>query len=88
MNPKRIDKKMVKLWAFWIVFNLILFAIPKSMVEGTVLILVPLAGLFVYALVTKDVMQSLLLGTFSMYILWHKLGQIKKWGIMLFHALN
>lgn len=76
MHPKRIDKKMVKLWAFWIVFNLILFAIPKSMVEGTVLILVPLAGLFVYALVTKDVMQSLLLGTFSMYILWHKLGAV------------
>ena len=67
---------MVKLWAFWIVFNLILFAIPQSMVEGTVLILAPLAGLFVYALVTKDVMQSLLLGTFSMYILWHKFGAV------------
>lgn len=76
MHPKRIDKKMVKLWVFWIVFNLILFAIPKSMVEGTVLILAPLAGLFVYALVTKDVMQSLLLGTFSMYILWHKFGAV------------
>lgn len=46
------------------------------MVDGTILILVPLAGLFVYALVTKDVMQSLLLGTFSMYILWHKLGAV------------
>ena len=55
MHPKRIDKKMVKLWAFWIVFNLILFAIPQSMVEGTVLILAPLAGLFVYALVTKGI---------------------------------
>lgn len=30
MNPKRIDKKMVKLWAFWIVFNLILFANPQK----------------------------------------------------------
>ena len=76
MHPIRIDKQMVKLWAFWIFFNLILFAIPKIVVEGTVLILVPLAGLFVYALVTKDVMQSLLLGTFSMYILWHKFGAV------------
>ena len=40
------------------------------------MILAPLAGLFVYALVTKDVMQSLLLGTFSMYILWHKFGAV------------
>lgn len=29
---------------------------------------------FVYALTTKDVMSSLILGTFSAYILWHKLG--------------
>ncbi|MEE1493801.1 MAG: Na+/H+ antiporter NhaC family protein [Anaerostipes hadrus] len=35
-----------------------------------------MAGLFIYALVTKDVMQSLLMGTFSMYILWYKLGSI------------
>lgn len=42
------------------------------MVTGSFWILVPLAGLFVYALVTKDVMQSLVLGTFSCYILWYK----------------
>lgn len=76
MNPKRIDKKMVKLWTFWIIFNVILFAIPKGVVENTILILVPLAGLFIYALVTKDVMQSLLMGTFSMYIMWHKFGAV------------
>lgn len=35
-----------------------------------------MAGLFIYALVTKDVMQSLLMGTFSMYILWYKFGSI------------
>lgn len=76
LNPKRIDSKMVKLWSFWIVFNVILFFIPKSVTEGSILILLPLAGLFVYALTTKDVMQSLLMGTFSMYILWYKFGVV------------
>lgn len=72
MNPKHIDSKMVKLWIFWIIFHVVLFALPKSVTEGSIWILAPLAGLFVYALVTKDVMQSLLMGTFSMYILWYK----------------
>lgn len=72
MNPKRINPTMVKLWIFWIIFNVILLAVPRSMIEGSIWILVPLAGLFIYALVTKDVMQSLLMGTFSMYILWYK----------------
>ena len=76
MNPKRIDKKMVKLWSFWIIFNVILFLIPHSVSKESIWILVPMAGLFIYALVTKDVMQSLLMGTFSMYILWYKLGSI------------
>ena len=76
MNPKRIEPKMVKLWAFWLVFNVVLFLIPRSMIEGTAWILVPLAGLFVYALVTKDVMQSLLMGMFSMHILWYKQGAV------------
>lgn len=65
MNPKHIEPKMVKLWAFWIVFWVVLFLVPTKMVTGSFWILVPLAGLFVYALVTKDVMQSLVLGTFS-----------------------
>ena len=72
MNPKHIEPKMVKLWAFWIVFWVVLFLVPTKMVTGSFWILVPLAGLFVYALVTKDVMQSLVLGTFSGYILWYK----------------
>lgn len=76
MNPKHIEPKMVKLWIFWLIFNAILFAVPQSVTEGTVLILVPLAGLFVYALVTKDVIQSLIMGTVSMYILWYKLGVV------------
>lgn len=76
MNPKRIAPKMIKLWVFWIIFNVVLFFIPQSMVEGSIWILVPLAGLFVYALVTKDVMQSLLMGTFSMYILWDKTSAV------------
>ena len=74
MNPKNIEPKMVKLWAFWIIFWIALLIVPKSMVDGTILILVPMAGLFVYALVTKDVMQSLILGTFSCYIMWYKFG--------------
>ena len=72
MNPKHIEPKMVKLWAFWIVFWVVLFLVPTKMVTGSFWILVPLAGVFVYALVTKDVMQSLVLGTFSCYILWYK----------------
>lgn len=46
------------------------------MAKESIWILVPLAGLFVYALVTKDVIQSLLMGTFSMYILWYKWGAV------------
>ena len=65
MNPKHIEPKMVKLWAFWIVFWVVLFLVPTKMVTGSFWILVPLAGLFVYALVTKDVMQSLFLVLFS-----------------------
>ena len=76
MNPKRIDSKMVRLWTFWIIFNIILFLIPHSISKESFWILVPMAGLFIYALVTKDVMQSLLMGPFSMYILWYKLGSI------------
>lgn len=67
---------MVKLWIFWILFNIILFFIPHSVSKESIWILVPMAGLFIYALVTKDVMQSLLMGTFSMYILWYKFGSI------------
>lgn len=77
MNPKRIEPKMVKLWIFWIIFNVVLLLVPRSMVEGTIWILVPLAGLFIYALVTKEVMESLLMGTVSMYILWYKLGFVQ-----------
>lgn len=74
MNPKHIEPKMVKLWIFWIIFWITLLLIPKSMVAGSVLILVPMIGLFAYALVTKDVMQAIVLGTFSCYILWYKFG--------------
>lgn len=72
MNPKRVNPTMVKLWIFWIIFCAVLFIVPNDMVEGTFWILAPMAGLFVYALTTKDVMQSLVLGTFSCYILWYK----------------
>lgn len=74
MNPKRIDAKRFRLWIFWIVFQVILWMLPKSVVEGSVLIMLPLAGLFIYALVSKDVMESLVMGTLSMYIMWHKEG--------------
>ncbi len=76
LNPKHIDAKMVKLWTFYLILNVIFFCLPKGLVNGTILILAPLAGLFVYALVTKDVMSSLVLGTFSMYILWYKFGAV------------
>ena len=76
MNPKRIDAKMVKLWIFWIIFNVVLLLVPRSISSESIWILVPMAGLFIYALVTKDVMQSLLMGTFSMYILWYKFESV------------
>lgn len=76
MNPKHIDSKMVKLWTFWIIFNIILFLIPQSVTEESVLLFLPLVGLFIYALTTKDVMQSMLMGAFSMYILWYKTDAI------------
>ena len=44
MNPKHIEPKMVKLWAFWIVFWVVLFLVPTKMVTGSFWILVPLAG--------------------------------------------
>ncbi len=74
LNPKHIDPKMVKLWTFWIILNVVLWMIPQSVTRGSILIFVPLAGLFVYALTTKDVMSSLIMGTLSMYILWYKGG--------------
>ena len=77
MNPERIDPTMVKLWTFFLILNVIFFLLPRDMVEGSILIMAPLAGLFVYALTTKDVMSSLLLGTFSMYILWYKTGAVQ-----------
>ena len=68
---------MVKLWTFFLTLNVVFFLLPRDVVEGSILILAPLAGLFVYALVTKDVMSSLLLGTFSMYILWYKTAAVQ-----------
>ena len=76
MQPKHNDKKMVKLWIFWILFCIGLFLIPQSVTEGAVLILLPLVGLFIYALTTQDVMSALILGTLAMYIQWYKLGTI------------
>lgn len=76
LNPAHNDKKMVKLWIFWLLFNLVLYFIPRNATEGTVLILLGLAGLFLYALSTADVMSALLLGTFAMYIQWYKLSAI------------
>ncbi len=72
MNPKQIEPKMVKLWIFFLGLNIIFFFLPKSMIEGSILILTPIVGLFVYALTTKDVMSSLFLGTFSSFVLWYK----------------
>lgn len=74
MNPRQIAPKMVKLWLFWILFWIVLLIVPTEMVQGSFWILVPMAGLFIYALTTKDVIQSLVFGTFSCYILWYKSG--------------
>lgn len=78
MNPKNIDSKMVKLWMFFLTLNIVFLCMPKHMVEGNILILAPIVGLFIYALTTKDVMSSLLLGTFSSFILWYKLDCVGK----------
>ena len=63
MNPKRIDPSMRKLWIFFILFNILLFFIPRNISRASIWILVPMIGLFIYALVTKDVFQSSLMGT-------------------------
>lgn len=76
MNPKRIDPSMMKLWIFFILFNILLFFIPRNISKASIWILVPMIGLFIYALVTKDVFQSSLMGTFSLYILWYKWNAI------------
>ena len=47
MNPKRIDPKMVKLWIFWILFNIVLFFIPHTKRDFTVE--VPLVILITYS---------------------------------------
>ena len=72
MNSKRIDPSMRKLWIFFILFNILLFFIPRNISRASIWILVPMIGLFIYALVTKDVFQSSLMGTLSLYILWYK----------------
>ena len=76
MQPKHNDKKMVCLWIFWIVFCTALFFLPRQVVEGTIWLLLPLVGLFIYALTTQDIMSALVLGTLAMYIQWYKLGAI------------
>ncbi|MEG1657845.1 MAG: hypothetical protein RR288_02185, partial [Oscillibacter sp.] len=76
MNPARLDPTRKKLWAFWIVFNIVLFLLPNSMVEGTALLLLPIVGLFIYAIVSKEVYEAVVMGTLSMYILWYKQGAI------------
>lgn len=76
MQPKRINKVTFRLWSFYLTFNLILFFIPKNISKGTFLILLPMIGLFIYALVTKDVMESSIMGVFSMYLLWYKWNMI------------
>lgn len=54
MNPKHIEPKMVKLWAFWIVFWVVLFLVPTKMVTGSFWILVPRRAVCICS-VTKDV---------------------------------
>ncbi|MCR4842462.1 MAG: hypothetical protein K5840_04255 [Eubacterium sp.] len=76
MHPKHNDRKMVSLWIFWFFFCVGLFLLPQSVTQGSVLLLLPLVGLFVYALLTRDVMSALVLGTLAMYIQWYKFGAI------------
>ena len=52
MNPKRIDPKMVKLWIFWILFNIILFFIKKTKpnIKDTIRDIVIILGIFLFNL--------------------------------------
>lgn len=74
MNPKNLDPKRIKLWAFWIVFNVVLFLLPNEMVAGSILCLLPIVGLFIYALVSKEVFEAMVMGCVAMYIMWYKGG--------------
>ena len=69
MNPERIDPDYGKAVDFFPDLNVIFFLLPRDMVEGSILIMAPLAGLFVYALTTKDVMSSLCWGLFYVYLM-------------------
>lgn len=66
------NRKMYYLWIGWVIFHVILFLIPKEAVVNSGLILLPILGMFIYAMVSRDVFQGLAFGTFSMYLLYYK----------------
>lgn len=66
------NKKRLTLWVFWIIFNIGLYFIPNSVTQDSIVLLLPVAGLFLYAIVSQQVYEAMFLGTVSMYILWYK----------------
>lgn len=74
MNPSRMEAKRRNVWIFWILFNVVLYFLPNDMVRGSILCLLPIAGQFAYAIVTKNVYEAVVLGTIANYIMWYKNG--------------
>lgn len=74
MNPSRMEAKRRNVWIFWILFNVVLYFLPNDMVRGSILCLLPIAGQFAYAIVTKNVYEAVVLGTIANYIMCYKNG--------------
>ena len=75
MNPSKLmreNKRRTILWIFWILFNVALFLLPNDMIYGSLLCLLPFAGQFVYAIVTHEIYESLVLGVIANYLMWYK----------------
>ena len=72
MNPARLDPKRRNLWIIWILFNIVLFLLPNDLVRGTILCLLPTAGLFAYAIISKNVYEAIVLGTIANCIMWYR----------------
>lgn len=74
MNPSKMDPKRRNLWIFWILFNVGLVCLPNDLVRGSILCLLPTVGLFIYAIVSRNVYEAIVLGTLANYLMWYKGG--------------
>lgn len=75
MNPSAALKNnptRFKLWVFWIIFNIVLFFIPNSWTYSKITLLLPVAGLFAFAIISHELYEATFMGCLSMFVLWFK----------------